>query len=167
MADAQRLRPLPWRRHLNWLVLAGLVSTLAIPVGSVLAEYEGEPWLNLISLATAATAFTLLACGLGLGPTKDARRVARRGIPASATVEQAVSSNISLGSDDGPTQAKMVRLDLRVEAEGEPPVRVRLRRWVHVDRLPGLQPGVVLPATILAGRPQDPALGLRRSPPPG
>ncbi len=167
MADAGSPRPLPWSRHLNRLVVAGLLTTLAIPVGSALAEYEGEPWLNLISLAIAATAFALLVCGLALGPTKDARRVAQDGVPATAVVERAVRSNITLSRSNGPVVARVVRLDVRVEAEDEPAVRLRLRRWVHVDRLHQLQPGAVLPAKVLAGRAQDPALGLLRPAPPG
>jgi hypothetical protein len=66
--------------------------------------------------------------------------------------------------EDGPTVAQVVRLDLRVEAEGEAKTRVRLRRWVAVDKLDGLVPGAVLDAKVLPGRPQDPALGLRRRP---
>lgn len=167
MADARPVRPLPWRRHLNWLVVAGLLTTLAIPAGSALAQYEGNRWLNLVSVATAVAAFALLACGLTLGPTKDSRRVARRGVPATAFVERAVPTNISAGREHGSAPARVVVLDLRVETEGEQPVRVRLRRWVHADRVAQVRPGSLLPAKVLAGRPLDPALDLRRPAPPG
>jgi hypothetical protein len=155
--------PLPWRRHLNWLVVSGLLTTLTIPIGSAVAEYEGEVWPNVFTLAAAASAFVLLALGLRLGPTKDARKVAREGRPARAVVERVVRLPMTQSrGEDGPTVAQVVRLDLRVEADGEPSTRVRLRRWVAVDKLDRLQPGAVLPAKVLPGRPQDPALGLRR-----
>lgn len=167
MAEAVDPQPLPWGRHRNGQVTVGLLFALGVPVGSALAEYEGQPLLNLISLATAATAFGLVAWGLRLGPTTDDRRVARHGVAARAVVEDAVASNITDSTSDGPTVARVVQIDLRVEVEGEPDVRVRLRRWVHVDRIHQLQPGFVLDAKILPGRPQDPALGLRGPAPPG
>ena len=155
--------PLPLRRHLNGLVLGGLLTTLAIPIGSTIAEYEGEVWPNLFTLAAALTAFCLLAVGLRLGPTRDSRKVARHGVPAVAVVERVAKVPMTLSKgDDGPTVAQVMRLDLRVEVEGEPVSRVRLRRWVRVDRIEELQPGAVLAAKVLPGRPQDPALGLRR-----
>lgn len=155
--------PLPIRRHLNGLVLGGLFSTLTIPIGSTAAEYAGEVWPNVFTLAAALTAFLLLALGLRLGPTKDSRKVARHGVPARAVIERAKRTSMTQSrGEDGPTVAQVVLLDLRVEAEGEPVTRVRLRRWVRVDRLDHLQPGVVLPVKVLPGRPQDPALGLRR-----
>ena len=163
MADGDRPPPLPLRRHLNGLVLGGLLATLTMPIGSAAAEYAGEVWPNVFTLTSAVTAFILLAVGLRTGPTKDSRKVARRGLPARAVVEgvKRLSMTQSRG-EDGPTVAQVVRLDLRVEAEGEPVTRVRLRRWVRVDRLDALQPGAVLAAKVLPGRPQDPALGLRR-----
>lgn len=161
-ADSSRPPPLPLRRHLNWIVLAGLLTTLTIPIGSTVAEYEGEVWPNVFTLGAALVAFVLLAVGLRLGPTKDARKVARDGVPARAVVERVTRVPLSKsGGEDGPPVAQVMRLDLRVEAEGEPATRVRLRRWVHVDKLDRLQPGTVLQAKVLPGRPQDPALGLR------
>lgn len=159
MAD-DRPGSLPWRRHVNGLVLGGLLTALAIPFGSTLAEYEGEPMLNLISLGTAAVAFGLLAWGLSLGPLRDDRRVARRGIPARVVVEEAKASSMTMSRNDSAV-ARVVRLDVRVEPEDGPSVRVRLRRWVQINRLPELAPGAVLAAKVLPGRPQDPALGLR------
>ena len=155
--------PLPLRRHLNWLVISGLLTTLTIPLGCTIAEYEGEMWPDLFSVASALTAFLLLAIGLRVGPTMDDRRVARDGIPARAVVEGTtrVPMTQSRGGD-GPAVAQVMLLDLRIEAEGEPVTRVRLRRWVQVDKLGQLQPGAVLDAKVLPGRPQDPALGLRR-----
>lgn len=162
-AAATRPPPLPLRRHLNGLVLGGLLSTFTIPIGSAVAEYVGEVWPNLLTLAAALTSFLLLAFGLRLGPTRDSREVARHGVPARAVIEQAKRTSMTQSQgEDGPAVAQVVRLDLRVEAEGEPVTRVRLRRWVRVDRLDHLQPGTVLAAKVLPGRPQDPALGLRR-----
>lgn len=156
-------RSLPLKRHLNGLVLGGLLTTLTIPVGSTIAEYEGEVWPNLLTLAAALTAFGLLAVGLRLGPTRDSRKVARHGVPAEAVVERVAKVPMTLSSgDDGPTVAQVLRLDLRIEVDGEAVTRVRLRRWVRVDRIDQLQPGSVLAAKILPDRPQDPALGLRR-----
>jgi hypothetical protein len=161
--DAHRPPPLPLRRHLNWLVISGLLTTLTIPIGSTVAEYEGEVWPNLFTLAAAVAAFVLLALGLRLGPTRDSPAVARDGVPARVVVERVVKLRLAQsGGEDGPTVAQMVRLDLRVEAEGEPVTRVRLRRWVHVDKMGRLKPGHVLAAKVLPGCPQDPALGLRR-----
>ena len=158
---ADRPPPLPLRRHLNWLVISGLLTPLTIPLGSTIAEYEGEVWPNVFTLASALAAFVLLAIGLRLGPTTDARSVARNGIPARAVVERVDRVPMTKSSGgNGPTVAQVMLLDLRVEAEGEPVTRVRLRRWVHVDMLDQLQPGAVLDATVLPGRPQDPALGL-------
>jgi hypothetical protein len=159
---APRPPPLPLRRHLNGLVLGGLLSTLTIPIGSAAAEYSGEVWPNVFTLAAALTSFLLLALGLRLGPTKDSRKVARRGVRARAVIERAKETSMSQSrGEDGPTVAKVVLLDLRIEAEGEPVTRVRLRRWVRVDRLGQMRPGVALEVRILPGRPQDPALGLR------
>ena len=161
--SATRPPPLPLRRHLNGLVLGGLLATLTMPIGSAAAEYAGEVWPNLFTLGSAVTAFALLAVGLRVGPTKDSREVARRGVPARAVIEGAkLTSMTQSRGEDGPTVARVVLLDLRIEAEGEPVTRVRLRRWVHVQRLGQMKPGVVLGAKILPGRPQDPALGLRR-----
>lgn len=154
---------LPLRRHLNWIVISGLLATLTIPIGSTAAEYQGEVRLNLFSLAAALMAFLLLALGLSLGPTKDSRKVARYGGPARVVVERVDRLPLTQSRDeDGPTVAQVVRLDLRVEPEGEPVTRVRLHRWVHAGRLPYLFPGVVLEAKVLPGHPEDPALGLRR-----
>ena len=163
MTDGDPPLPLPLGRHLNGLVLGGLVTTLTVPIGSAVAEYSGRVWPNVFTLAAALTAFILLAFGLRLGPTRDAGDVAREGRPATAVVEQVVRLSMARSrGENGPTVARVVRLDLRVEAEGEPVTRVRLRRWVSVDRLDQLQPGAVLSAKVLPGRPQDPALGLRR-----
>lgn len=163
MADTERPRPLALRRQVNRLVIAGLVTTLLVPVGSTAAEYQGTWWPNLFSVATAVVAFFLLAVGLRLGPTKDARGVARRGVPAQAMVERFQQLPMIRGrGEKGPTAAQLVRLDLRVEAEGETTTRVRLRRWVQVDKLEQLERGAVLEAKILPGHPQDPALGLHR-----
>lgn len=162
MAD-DRPAPLPLRRHLNGLVVSGLLATLTIPIGSTVAEYAGEVWPNVFTLAAALTAFLLLSIGLRLGPTRDPRRAARDGVPARAVVERVVRLSMTQSrGEDGPTVARVVRLDLRVEAEDEPVTRVRLRRWVRVDKLDQLQPGAVLAAKIRPGQPQDPALGLRR-----
>jgi len=161
--DGGRPAPLPLRRHLNGLVVLGLLTTLTIPVGSTVAEYQGAVWPNLLSLAAALSAFFLLVVGLRLGPTSDAGEVARHGGPAQAVVEGAVRLSMTQTKGGGaPAAAQVVRLDLRVEAEGEPVTRVRLRRWVRADRLDELRPGAVLTAKVLPGRPQDPALGLRR-----
>ena len=155
--------PLPLRRHLNGLVIGGLLTTLTIPVGSTIAEYEGEVWPNLFSVASALTAFLLLAVGLRVGPTTDDRRVARNGIPARAVVEGVTRVPMTQSRGQaGPPLAQVMLLDLRVEAEGDPATRVRLRRWVQADRLGELHPGAELEAKVLPGRPQDPALGLRR-----
>jgi len=154
---------LPLSRHLNRLVVAGLLTTLTVPIGSTVAEYEGEIWPNVFTLAAALVAFLLLAFGLHVGPTKDARKVAVQGVPARVVVERVARVPMAQNrGGDGPTVAQVMRLDLRVEAEGEPVTRVRLRRWVHVDKIPQLVPGAVLAARVLPGRPQDPALGLRR-----
>lgn len=163
MADVDRPAGLPLRRHLNGAVIGGLLATLTIPVGSTVAEYQGVVWPNLFTLGAALTAFALLVVGLRLGPTKDDRKVARHGVAAHAVVERAARLPMTKGrGEDGPVVAQVVRLDLRVEAEGEPVTRVRLRRWVRVDKLPDLYPGAVLDAKVLPGRPQDPALRLRR-----
>jgi hypothetical protein len=161
--EADAPPPLPLRRHLNWLVISGLLTTLTIPIGSTIAEYEGEVWPNAFTLGAALTAFLLLAFGLRLGPTKDARKVAREGKPARVVVERVVKVPMTQSrGEDGPTVAQVLLLDVRVEAEGEPVTRVRLRRWVATEKVDRLQPGTVLPAKVLPGRPQDPALGLRR-----
>ena len=163
MPESDRPPPLPWRRHLNWLVVSGLLTTLTIPIGSTIAEYEGEVWPNLFTVAAALTAFFLLAVGLRLGPTKDSPEVARNGVPARVVVERVDRLPMTQSrGENGPAVAQVVRLDLLVEAEGEPVTRVRLRRWVKVDKLEQLEPGAVLSAKVLPGRPQDPALGLRR-----
>lgn len=163
MAEGDAPPRLPLCRHLNRLVIAGLLTTLTIPIGSTVAEYEGEVWPNVFTLAAALSAFLLLAVGLRLGPTKDSRRVASKGIPARLVVERVAKVPMTQSrGDDGPTVAQVMRLDVRVEAEGEPVTRVRLRRWVASEHLERLQPGTVLPAKVLPGRPQDPALGLRR-----
>jgi len=154
---------LPWRRHLNGFVIAGLISTLVIPLGSALAVYEDEQLFILLSLFAAAIAFVDLVIGLRLGPTGDDPRVARNGESAQAVVERAVPLKVT-GRQGGRNASvtRLVRLDLRVEADGEPTIRVRLRRWVDVDALELLHPNAVLPARVLPGCPQDPALGLRR-----
>ncbi len=163
MPEDGRPPPLPLVRHVNGLVLGGLLTILAIPVGSTVAAYEGEGWPNLLTLAAALAAFVLLAFGLRVGPTKDDRNVASHGVPAEALVERAERLSMTESRGEKDPVAQVVLLDLRVEAEGEPVTRVRLRRWVHIDNLDQLQPGAVLPAKILPGRPQDPALGLGRS----
>ena len=120
-------------------------------------------WPNLFSVASALTAFLLLAIGLRVGPTTDDRRVARNGIPARAVVEGVTRVPMTQSRGQaGPPLAQVMLLDLRVEAEGDPATRVRLRRWVQADRLGELHPGAELEAKVLPGRPQDPALGLRR-----
>lgn len=163
MPDGGRRRPLPIARHVNGLVAGGLLTILVIPIGSTVADYESRWWPHLLTVATAIIAFTLLAIGLRLGPTTDDRTVARQGVPAQAVVERAVglSMSQSRGGGDRRKVAQVVRLDLRVEAEGEPATRVRLRRWVDADKLDQLEPGAVLAAKVLPGRPEDPALGLR------
>jgi len=154
---------LPLHRHVNWLVAGGLLSTLTIPLGSTVAEYQGSVWPNLFTVGAGVVAFCLLAVGLRLGPTTDARKVARLGNPAQVVVERAVRLPMTqTRGEDGPAVAQVVRLDLRVEADGEPVTRVRLRRWVRADRIDQLESGAVLAARVLPGRPQDPALGLRR-----
>ncbi len=163
MADEPRPAPLPLRRHLNGVVLGGLLATLVVPVGSTIAEYEGQVWPNLLTLGAALVAFLLLVMGLRLGPTADAREVARDGVPARVVVERVVRLPLYLTEHGGDsTSAQMVRLELSVEVEGEPVTRVCLRRWVAADRLNQLRRGAVLDGKVLPGRPQDPALELRR-----
>ncbi len=163
MPDGARPPSLPLHRHVNWLVTGGLLATLTIPLGSTAAGYQGSRWPNLFTLGAGLVAFCLLAVGLRLGPTTDSRKVARLGNPAEVVVERSVRLPMTQRrAQDGPAGAQVVRLDLRVESEGEPVTRVRLRRWVRADRLGELEPGAVLSAKVLPGRPQDPALGLRR-----
>lgn len=153
---------LPWRRHLNGFVVAGLLSTLVIPLGSALAKYEGEPLFMVLGLSAATIAFVDLVIGLRLGPTGDDPRAVHSGGPAQAVIERAVPLKVTRRQGRTAPVTRLVRLDLRVQADGEPTIRVRLRRWVDVDALERLHPDAVLPAKILPGRPQDPALGLRR-----
>lgn len=163
MPDSRALQPLPWRRHLNGFVIAGVLTTLLIPVGSALAAYEGAPLFNLLSLGAGIVAFLILVIGLRIGPTGDDRRGAQHGRAAHAVVERAVPIRVTKRQRGRqPSAARLVRLDLRVEAADERTTRVRLRRWVNVGGLDRLEPGVVLPAKVLPGCPQDPALGLQR-----
>lgn len=163
MPDPDAPPRLPWRRHLNGFVVAGLLSTLVIPLGSALAEYDSQPLFILLGLSGATIAFVGLVIGLRLGPTRDDPRVAQHGEAAQALVERAVPLRVTRrqGGRAAPV-TRLVRLDLRVEADGEPTTRVRLRRWVDVDALERLHPDAVLSARVLPGRPEDPALGLRR-----
>ena len=162
MPESDRPRPLPVRRHLNWLVAGGLLATLAIPLGSTVAEYQGVAWPHVFTAAFAVAAFLLLWVGLRLGPTGDSRKVARDGVAASAVVHSVALLPMTRGQGgDGSAVARVVRLDLQIEVDGEPVTRVRLRRWVRADRIGRLQPGAVLAAKVLPGRPQDPALDLR------
>ena len=114
-------------------------------------------------MGAALIAFGLLAVGLRLGPTKDSRKVARRGVPARAVVERVKRVPLSQSSgEDGPTVAQVMRLDLRIEAAGEPVTRGATAPLGARRQARPAGAGAVLAAKVLPGRPQDPALGLRR-----